>query len=238
MEGLGTLSGCTLVLVFGQLLGAARLEIAAGWLRFGDACLLRIGLELRHVIRLRLESILAIAAVAPAATAAAAAPTAFAVTVRLALAPLATVAMRVGLERGFTFALGCSGELLSRKPALAAFAATAAAPSAPAAVTIAGALALCLLGRLLVDRSLLRSLLGLVFVLVVLFDQLLLVLDRGHGHRLDRDRLGLLDVVHLLALLDHVGQLPGDGGVGVDHDRDLKAFLERTQMRALVIKEV
>src|SRR5262249_12347071 len=125
--------------------------------------------------------------------------------------------------------------LLSRKPALAAFAATAAAP---AAVTIAGALAVRLLGRLFVDRNLLLSLLVLVFV--VLLDQLVLVLvlDRRHRHRLDCDRLSLLDAVHLLALLDHVGQLPGDSGVSVDHDRDLEAFLEGAQMRALVVKQV
>src|SRR5262249_41029925 len=72
MGRLGTLPDCTLVLVFVEGLGTARLEIAAGGLCLGDARVLRItSLELWLLIRLRLGSTLAIAAVAPAATAAA-----------------------------------------------------------------------------------------------------------------------------------------------------------------------
>src|SRR5262249_55313849 len=67
MGRLGTLPDCTLVLVFVEGLGTARLEIAAGWLCLGDARVLRItSLELWLLIRLRLGSTLAIAAVAPA----------------------------------------------------------------------------------------------------------------------------------------------------------------------------
>ena len=51
-------------------------------------------------------------------------------------------------------------------------------------------------------------------------------------------RLGLLDAVHLLALLDHVGYLAADGRVGIDRDGDLEAFLERAQMRALVVEQI
>src|SRR5262249_54302303 len=161
MGRLRTLPDCTLVVVFVEGLGNAPRQNAAGGLCLGDARVLRItSLELWLLIRLRLGSTLAIAAVAPAATAAAPAPTAFAVTPCLALAPLASLVMGVGLERGFALACGCSdgGGLLSRKTALAAFAATAAAPAAPAVVTIAGALPVRLLGPLFVHRHLLLSL--------------------------------------------------------------------------------
>src|SRR5262249_30014929 len=124
---------------------------------------------------------------------------------------------------------------------LAALAATAAPPpSAPSAALLACGLRL--LARAL--RVLLLFAHGgafgierVFFLLVVLF--VLVLLDRGDGGcRLQRQRLRLLQAVHLLALFDHEGQLPAERRVGVDHDGDAEALLQHAQMRALVIEEI
>src|SRR5262245_66473594 len=94
---------------------------------------------------------------------------------------------------------------------LAALAAAPAAPPPPPLVALARlACGLRLLAR--VPRLFpLRAHggvfgLGRLLVVVVLF---VLLLDRGDGgRRLQRQRLGLLQAVHLLALFDDEGQLP------------------------------
>src|SRR5262249_33164929 len=122
---------------------------------------------------------------------------------------------------------------------LAAFAAAAAAPPpAPSA-----ALPLLARGLRLLARGL-RALLLFAFRSVFRFGRLvvafvLVLLDRGDGGcRLQRQRLRLLQAVHLLALFDHERQLPAEGGIGVDHDGDAEALLQHAQMRALVIEEI
>ena len=52
------------------------------------------------------------------------------------------------------------------------------------------------------------------------------------------DRAGLLDRVHLLALLDQERLLAAHRGVGIDRDGDAEALLEVAQMRALVVEHV
>src|SRR5262249_31765355 len=125
---------------------------------------------------------------------------------------------------------------------LAAFAAAAAAtPSAPSAALPRLARGLRLLTRRL--RVLLLFALGGGFgfgrLLLVVVAFVLVLLDRRDGGcRLQRQRLRLLQAVHLLALFDHEGQLPAEGGIGVDHDGDAEALLQHAQMRALVIEEI
>src|SRR5262249_59800174 len=125
---------------------------------------------------------------------------------------------------------------------LAAFAATAPAPpSAPSAALPLLAGSLRLLARGL--RVLLLFALGGVFgfgrLLLVVVAFVLVLLDRRDGGcRLQRQRLCLLQAVHLLALFDDEGQLPAEGGIGVDHDGDAEALLQHAQMRALVIEEI
>src|SRR5215510_11032970 len=126
---------------------------------------------------------------------------------------------------------------------LAAFAATAAAPPSPPSAPLPGlACGLHLLARAL--RVLLLFARGGAFgiervfcLLVVAF--VLVLLDRGDGgRRLQRQRLGLLQAMHLLALFDHEGQLPAQRRVGIDYDGDAEALLQHAQMRALVIEEI
>src|SRR5262249_47635697 len=94
---------------------------------------------------------------------------------------------------------------------LAAFAAAAAAPPAAPPSAPSAALSLLARGKRLPARGLRALLLsalgsvfgfGRLFVLVVAF--VLVLLDRGDGGcRLQRQRLRLLQAVHLLALFDH-----------------------------------
>src|SRR5262249_33200820 len=134
---------------------------------------------------------------------------------------------------------------------LAAFAAAAAAtPSAPSAALPRLArglrlltrglrvLLLFALGGVFRFRRLLLVLLPFVLLLVVVAFVLVLLDRRDGGCRLQRQRLRLLQAVHLLALFDHEGQLPAEGGIGVDHDGDAEALLQHAQMRALVIEEI
>ena len=51
-------------------------------------------------------------------------------------------------------------------------------------------------------------------------------------------RPGLLEAVHLLALLDHEGHLAADGRIGVDQDDDAEALLQRAQVGALLVEQI
>ena len=114
---------------------------------------------------------------------------------------------------------------------IAAFARTALAIDALAVATFAVvtfAVRACRLFGFLI-----RVFRNLVLGLVVL-----LVHRRCEGHRLRGNRLGLVQAVHLLALFEHIGDLAADSGVGIDHDGDAEAFLERAQMGALLVEEI
>src|SRR6516164_9676637 len=104
-----------------------------------------------------------------------------------------------------SFLLGFLALLLERR---AVFAAMAAAPTAPAP---AARTRLARRLRLRFRRAGLR-IFGRGLVLVVLF---VLLLDRDSARRLQRQRLCLLQAVHLLAFLDDEGQLSRDGGIGI-----------------------
>src|SRR5215471_10813912 len=137
---------------------------------------------------------------------------------------------RCGSEVFASFLLGFLALLLERR---AVFAAMAAAPSAP---TPAARTRLARRLRLLFRRVGLGIFgIGLFLVLVVLF---LLLLDRDSARWLQRQRLCLLQAVHLLAFLDDEGQLSRNGGIGIDHDGDAEALLERAQMRAFVVEQI
>src|SRR5262249_16603581 len=140
------------------------------------------------------------------------------------------VVARCGSEVFGSFLLGFLALLLERR---AVFAAMAAAPTAPAP---AARTRFAPRPRPRVPRPGLRLFGPRVFVvLVVLF---VLLLDRDNARRLQRQRLCLLQAVHLLAFLDDEGQLSRDGGIGIDHDGDAEALLERAQMRAFVIEQI
>src|SRR5262249_13288267 len=185
---------------------------------------------------------LATAAVAPATAPSAATAAALALAVRLRRLFEATHCgglMRLLRPANIVFASCGSevrGSLLREFLALLLerlFAATAAAPPAPAPA------AWTMLARrlhLLFRRAGLGIFgIGPFLVLVVLF---LLLLDRDSARRLQRQRLCLLQAVHLLAFLDDEGQLSRDGSIGIDHDGDAEALLERAQMRAFVIEQI
>src|SRR5262249_40578280 len=159
--------------------------------------------------------------------------------------PLGRVPARRGLEAGAVLGRRVIAILLV---AVAAFAAAAAAPPPPAAAApltgLAGRRAVGMrVFELAVVAGKLRRL-GFIRLERFLFVGELLVLLRlalgrsGGRRRLRRQRLGLLDAVHLLALLDHERHLTADIGVGSDHDDDAEALLQGPQVGALVVEQV
>src|SRR5215472_1650782 len=138
------------------------------------------------------------------------------------------VVARCGSEVFGSFLLGFLALLLERRAVFAAMAAAPTAPAPAAGTRFARRL------RLRFRRAGLRIFgRGLFLVLVVLF---VLLLDRDNARRLQRQRLCLLQAVHLLAFLDDEGKLPRDGGIGIDHIGDAKALLERPKMCAFVME--
>src|SRR5262249_40937752 len=128
---------------------------------------------------------------------------------------------------------------LARLARFATTPATTATPAPPLAASAARLLAAhrlvgCGLGGPLACRFLALLFLFLLPPLLLL----LLLLAGGPRGGLDRDRAGLLDAVDLLALLDQIGQLAGNAGVGGDHDGHLEALLERPQVRPLLIEQI
>src|SRR5581483_436296 len=122
---------------------------------------------------------------------------------------------------------------------LAAAATAAAAAPAPPAMSAVAMLAL----RRSLGRGRRRLFRGIEFGFrrllgrrgLVVLDGLLdrLRAARGFGERSCR-----LDRMHLLAAVDDVGLLAGDGGVGRDGERHLEALLEGAKVRALVVEHV
>src|ERR1700751_4665867 len=120
---------------------------------------------------------------------------------------------------------------------LAGLATTAAAPAPapPAALTFAlgGSILGEPLGLLVLDLGFAFSIEGLVVVVS------LISCGRRSGGRLRREqRLGGVERMHLLAVVDDVGLLAADGRIRNHRQRDLEAVLEIAQVTALVVEHI